>query len=292
MSLPARGFACARCSRPPARSSRSSPVPLISARRTACWPRSSRRRSRRSSSARGSRTASSCLRCSRRRRSSPPRPRSRDAARTSRSLRSTLATLLVVTAQAFRGERVPWGSWRDYVALTKPRIMSLLLVTGFCGMIAGARGWPGTAIARLGDGRPRARVRRRERAEPRARPRHRPADGRADEAPPGRIRPREREPRARVRARAVRVLVRPARKHGQRAHRSAGARRQPLLRPRVHALAEALDAAEHRHRRRGGRGAAARRLGGRDGRRDVRGAPPLRDRLRLDAAALLGARAR
>jgi protoheme IX farnesyltransferase len=58
-----------------------------------------------------------------------------------------LAALLVVAAQAFRGERVPWGSWRDYVSLTKPRIMSLLLVTGFCGMIAGARGWPGTTTA-------------------------------------------------------------------------------------------------------------------------------------------------
>jgi protoheme IX farnesyltransferase len=59
----------------------------------------------------------------------------------------TLATLLVVTAQTFRGEHVPWGAWRDYVALTKPRIMSLLLITGFCGMIAGARGWPGTGTA-------------------------------------------------------------------------------------------------------------------------------------------------
>jgi protoheme IX farnesyltransferase len=58
-----------------------------------------------------------------------------------------LAALLVVTAQSFRGDRVPWGAWRDYVILTKPRIMSLLLVTGFCGMIAGARGWPGTTIA-------------------------------------------------------------------------------------------------------------------------------------------------
>jgi protoheme IX farnesyltransferase len=33
---------------------------------------------------------------------------------------------------------------RDYLTLTKPRIMSLLLVTGACGMIVGARGWPGT----------------------------------------------------------------------------------------------------------------------------------------------------
>ena len=58
-----------------------------------------------------------------------------------------LAALLLVTAQSLRGEPVPWGSWRDYVVLTKPRIMSLLLVTGFCGMIAGARGWPGTTTA-------------------------------------------------------------------------------------------------------------------------------------------------
>jgi protoheme IX farnesyltransferase len=61
-----------------------------------------------------------------------------------------LTGLLVVAAQSFRGERVPWGSWRDYIALTKPRIMSLLLVTGFCGMIVGARGWPGTTTAIAG----------------------------------------------------------------------------------------------------------------------------------------------
>jgi heme o synthase len=58
-----------------------------------------------------------------------------------------LAALVVVVAESFRGERIAWGSWRDYVALTKPRIMSLLLVTGFCGMVAGARGWPGTGTA-------------------------------------------------------------------------------------------------------------------------------------------------
>ena len=87
---------------------------------------------------------------------------------------------------------------------------------------------------------------------------------------PGRVRPRRAEPRARVRARALGVLVRPAREHGERAHRGARARRQSLLRPRLHALAEALDAAEHRHRRRRGRRAAARRLGRRDRRRDDR----------------------
>ncbi len=39
------------------------------------------------------------------------------------------------------------GSWRDYVTLTKPRIMTLLLLTGFCGMVAGAHGLPSTDIA-------------------------------------------------------------------------------------------------------------------------------------------------
>jgi protoheme IX farnesyltransferase len=62
-----------------------------------------------------------------------------------------LAALAVVAVQSFRGERIPWGRWSDYVALTKPRIMVLLLITGFCGMIAGAQGWPGagTAVAAM-----------------------------------------------------------------------------------------------------------------------------------------------
>ena len=34
------------------------------------------------------------------------------------------------------------GSVRDYVTLTKPRIMSLLLLTGLCGMVVGAEGLP------------------------------------------------------------------------------------------------------------------------------------------------------
>jgi len=55
------------------------------------------------------------------------------------------AGALAAAAACFRGEPVPAGPWRDYVTLTKPRIMSLLLVTGACGMIAGAHGWPGTA---------------------------------------------------------------------------------------------------------------------------------------------------
>jgi protoheme IX farnesyltransferase len=52
------------------------------------------------------------------------------------------AATLVACVQAFRGAPVAAGSWRDYVTLTKPRIMTLLLLTGACGMIVGARGLP------------------------------------------------------------------------------------------------------------------------------------------------------
>jgi protoheme IX farnesyltransferase len=63
-----------------------------------------------------------------------------------------LAATLVATAATFRGAKPrPVGAWpwRDYLALTKPRIMSLLLLTGICGMFAGARGLPpiGTVTA-------------------------------------------------------------------------------------------------------------------------------------------------
>jgi protoheme IX farnesyltransferase len=53
-----------------------------------------------------------------------------------------LAAACVVVVLTFRGEPAVFGSWRDYVTLTKPRIMSLLLLTGAAGMVVGAQGWP------------------------------------------------------------------------------------------------------------------------------------------------------
>jgi protoheme IX farnesyltransferase len=66
-------------------------------------------------------------------------------------LHATLAAVafagaLVAAAQTFRGAHVVPGAWRDYVTLTKPRIMTLLLLTGACGMIVGARGWPSPSL--------------------------------------------------------------------------------------------------------------------------------------------------
>ena len=74
------------------------------------------------------------------------------------------AAAVVATAQAFRAAPAPGGEglkraaapsaddrrhrWRDYVTLTKPRIMSLLLLTGLGGMFAAARGVP--PLAQLG----------------------------------------------------------------------------------------------------------------------------------------------
>ncbi|HSO02438.1 MAG TPA: UbiA family prenyltransferase, partial [Gaiellaceae bacterium] len=58
----------------------------------------------------------------------------------------SLAAALVSAAQCFRGEPVAAGPWRDYVTLTKPRIMSLLLVTGAAGTFVGAQGAPSAGI--------------------------------------------------------------------------------------------------------------------------------------------------
>ena len=66
---------------------------------------------------------------------------------------AALAAAALCTAIAFRGGRpVPRASWRDYVTLTKPRIMALLLITGAGGLMVGAGGLPsaGLALATLG----------------------------------------------------------------------------------------------------------------------------------------------
>ena len=53
-----------------------------------------------------------------------------------------LGVALVVVAGALRREAAPLASARDYLTLTKPRIMTLLLLTGAAGMFVGAQGVP------------------------------------------------------------------------------------------------------------------------------------------------------
>jgi len=55
---------------------------------------------------------------------------------------AALAATAVTAALTFRGEAGPNGPWRDYVTLTKPRIMTLLLLTGAGGMFVGWGGVP------------------------------------------------------------------------------------------------------------------------------------------------------
>jgi heme o synthase len=57
-----------------------------------------------------------------------------------------LAAALVLAVLTWRGRPVPAGAWRDYVTLTKPRIMTLLLLTGVCGAAVGAHGRPSVAL--------------------------------------------------------------------------------------------------------------------------------------------------
>ena len=158
------------------------------------------------------------------------------------------------------------GSLRDtiiaYVRLTKPRIIVLLLITTVPAMILAAQGIPsaGLLLATLLGGTLAAgsanainmyldrdidEIMRRTR---------RPAA-------PG---ARRRRPIARLRFGFVLgavVLLLPV-DHGERAGGDAGALGDRLLRLRLHDVAEAHDDAEHRDRRRGRRGAGARRMGG------------------------------
>ncbi len=55
---------------------------------------------------------------------------------------ASLGASLVVVVAVLRGAPAPLASGRDYLTLTKPRIMSLLLVTGAAGMFVGAEGVP------------------------------------------------------------------------------------------------------------------------------------------------------
>jgi protoheme IX farnesyltransferase len=59
---------------------------------------------------------------------------------------AALAATVLATTRLYRGAPPARVGWRDYVALTKPRIMTLLLLTGAAGMFAGAQGVPDPAL--------------------------------------------------------------------------------------------------------------------------------------------------
>jgi protoheme IX farnesyltransferase len=55
---------------------------------------------------------------------------------------AALGASLLAAALGLRGRWRPFGSRRDYLTLTKPRVMILLLLTGAAGMVVGAEGRP------------------------------------------------------------------------------------------------------------------------------------------------------
>ena len=177
---------------------------------------------------------------------------------------------------------------RDMVMLTKPRIISLLLVTTVAPMfVAGNPGWLALLVVLVGGylmagGANAVNMYLDRDIDTRmARTRLRPIpSGRMGAAVGARVRNRARDGRD-VSARALH----------QRAHRGSRTRRFLFLRLRLHAVAQANDAAEHRDRRSGGRLSAAGRLGGDDGHDRPHRGLPVPDRVLLDAAAFLGARA-
>src|SRR5579871_5442650 len=92
-----------------------------------------------------------------------------------------------------------------------------------------------------------------------------------------------------LRRKPRRHLVHHLRRLRQSAQRVAGAFCHSLLRPHLHDVAQAHNHAEHRHRRRGGRGARPHRLGGGDAHDWLAGGMDVHDYLPLDTTTLLGA---
>ena len=174
-----------------------------------------------------------------------------------------------------------------YVALTKPRIIELLLVTTVPAMVLAARGIPpldlvfwtlvgGTMAAGAANAINCYIDRDIDLLMTRTRRRPLPAHE---------VNPED----ALVFGLVLGVLA--LRRDGvlrQPRRRVPDAARDGFLRRHLHDDPEALDAPEHRARRSGRGIAAGHRLGRGDGRHRVAGALPVRDRLLLDATAFLG----
>src|ERR1039457_4831470 len=131
---------------------------------------------------------------------------------------------------------------RDYVALTKPRVIVLLEVTAVAAMVIADRGWPGWRLAGgVGSKRDQLLVRSRHRS-----------DHGTDQDPAATLSADRASPGPRLRGRPRRRVLRADGHDGQPALREPGPARPALLRVRLHDVAEALLDAEHRHRGRGG----------------------------------------
>ena len=178
-----------------------------------------------------------------------------------------------------------------YVALTKPRIIELLLVTTLPTMVLAADGWPGAWLMVWTLDRRHAVRRRRKRLQQLPRSRHRRGheahqeaaarDGRGERA-------RGLDVRVDARRRVDRVVLLRGR---LAARRRAVCGRDPRVHRGLHDDPQAPDVPEHRVGRRGGLHARADRLGRGDAVAVVDAGGAVPHHLLLDAAALLAARA-
>ncbi len=176
-----------------------------------------------------------------------------------------------------------------YIALTKPRIIELLLITTVPTMVLAETGLARHLARADHAARRHARRRRGERRQHVRRSRHRRPDG-PHPGPPARHGRHPGPQRARVRPRAAGAGVRRALGRRQPAVGRARLRCRRLLRRGLHALAEAHEPPEHRDRRCGRRRAGARRMGRRAGLARLDADPAVPRHVPVDPAALLGAR--
>ena len=151
----------------------------------------------------------------------------------------------------------------DYLSLTKPRIVELLLVTTVPTMLLAAHGRPGLGLVAVRcSGAPWRR--RRQRPQLLSRPRHRCGDG-AHRAPPAASPGGQPARRARLRRHPRRSGDRRAVAHDERPVRGARGRRDRVLRRRLHRRPQAAHPVEHRvGRRRRLHARADRLVGGHD----------------------------
>ena len=179
------------------------------------------------------------------------------------------------------------ADWRDILALTKPRVMSLVVFSGLCGLLAAPQlpplvlGFTAILCIALGAGACGALNQWYEAdidAKMRRTAKRPLPDGRMD-----------RQSALHFGVGLGRLLGAADGPRDQLACGRAACRFDPVLCAGLHRLAEAAHAAEHRHRRCGRRLSAADRLGCGDWPFRSAAAAAVRDHLPVDPAAFLGA---
>ena len=176
----------------------------------------------------------------------------------------------------------------QYWALTKPRVTQLAIFCAVIGMFLAVPGLPSARVGSHGHAGHLAACRRGVRRQLADRATHRREDGAHTDATIAAWRPDSGAGAGVFRRHRRRRHVGAAHA-GQSADDVAHLRDVRRLCGRLHRAAQAVHAAEHRHRRHERRNASGARLGGGDQQCAAGSVAARADHLRVDAAALLGA---